>query len=132
MWFFTLICVCVGIPTFALMIRGIVEALPDVVVQYVEVEVESEKEPRVVYTPEIITKNVYRDKIVYKDRIVYRDKPVETKEKIKETSKQVMDDVVFGLFNLGHKKSDAKKLVKTACEKKYYATVEDLFQDCIS
>ena len=46
------------------------------------------------------------------------------------TDKEIISDVVAGLANLGIKKSQAKQLVQSVCQKKTYTSSELLISDC--
>ena len=46
------------------------------------------------------------------------------------TDKAIISDVVAGLANLGIKKSQAKQLVQSVCQKKTYTSSELLINDC--
>lgn len=114
-------------------------------------------QPKVVYR----TKTVYKDRVVYRDRPatvqprvqtqkpkkVRTQKPKKTQKGVlhfkkatapktqhssETTPKQVINDVVGGLSNLGFTKKDAKTLVAKVTGRKKYNSTDTLFQDCMS
>jgi len=93
-----------------------------------------------------------RSTIVYVDRPVYRDRFIKTtknkKKKAPEPSKKkapeppkkkapealtsshIINEAATGLVNLGYKKGEATKVVKSVAKKKQYNCAESLVKDC--
>jgi len=94
------------------------------------------------YVEKPVIKTVYRRKIVTRPQslVAQSEEKVAVNHvvtgysvgKAETVDTSMINEAVAGLVNLGVKKSEAKKMVKTLCLKKKYTSVEDLLGDCFS
>ena len=87
------------------------------------------------YVEKPVVKTVYRRKIVTRPQSFVaqpEEKVAVNIGKIETIDTSMIDEAVAGLVNLGVKKSNAKKMVKTLCLDKKYTSVEDLLGDCFA
>ena len=88
--------------------------------------------------------------VVYVDRVVYRDRPVTIKNKKRNVTKpkkkapkppkrkapepltagDIINEAASALVQLGYKKREAVKVVKSIAVKKVYNSAESLIKDC--
>ena len=90
---------------------------------------------KTVYVDRPVVKTVYRSRVV---TVPQSPKPQKattvapTKKEPVAVDVSMVNEAVAGLANLGVKKSEARKMVNTLCQKKKYSSVEDLLADCFS
>ena len=90
---------------------------------------------KTVYVDRPVVKTVYRSRYV---TVPQSPKPQKattvapTKKEPVVVDVSMVNEAVAGLTNLGVKRSEARKMVNTLCQKKKYSSVEDLLADCFS